>query len=159
VRALVEILNDKHSTIPDALLQAFIQRIVKADRLLATVAIHDAASAGADPEKLSGAWRDVARGDEEAARGRFQLAIECYQHAWNHAVRASTRLTIGRENGGQQLEFSALPGERYEIQASTNLTDWAILTSGTTGPDGLIRFDDYSARTNKVRFYRARLTP
>ena len=78
----------------------------RAGDLLATVAIHDAASAGADPEKLSGAWRDVARGDEEAARGRFQLAIECYQHAWYHAVRASTRLTIGTENGGQHLEVA-----------------------------------------------------
>ena len=123
------------------------------------VAIHDAASAGANPARLSGAWRDVAKGDEAAARGRCELAIECYQHAWNHAVLASTRLTIGRENGGQHIEFVAPARERYEIGVSTNLTDWVILTSGTTGPDGLIRFDDHSAPTNKVRFYRAKLTP
>ena len=159
VRLLTEILQDKRSTIPDTMLQAFIHRVVKADRLLAVVAIQDAARAGADTGKLSGAWRDLARGDEEAARGKYDLAIECYQHAWNGAIHVSTRLIIRRINGSQYLELPALPGEKYDIEASTNLTDWATLARGTAGPDGLIRFEDQSARDNRVRFYRAKLTP
>ena len=45
VKKLAELIKDKHSSIADAVLQGFINRIVKSDQLLAFVAIQEAIAA------------------------------------------------------------------------------------------------------------------
>ena len=58
-------------------------------------------------------------------------------------------------NGQVQLLFSAVPGQDYVIQASTNLTDWAPI-SMLTASNGPLPFVDVEATNFARRFYRAR---
>ena len=58
-------------------------------------------------------------------------------------------------NGQVQLLFSAVPGQDYVIQASTNLTDW-IPISVLTASNGPLPFLDPDAASFACRFYRAR---
>jgi hypothetical protein len=85
---LDDLLGDKHSTVPDAVLQSFIDRLVQADRVLAFVAITDALAAHADAKKIAQARQELANGDSEAVSGRSESAIEHYRNAWNQALKA-----------------------------------------------------------------------
>jgi Immunoglobulin domain/Immunoglobulin I-set domain len=58
-------------------------------------------------------------------------------------------------NGQVQLLFSAVPGQDYVIQASTNLTDWRPI-SVLTASNGPLPFLDPDAANFACRFYRAR---
>lgn len=83
---LLELIKDKKSTIPDATLEGFINRLVSADKLLASTAISDAA--GGDAKKIDKANDELSKGDARAEDGKFVDAIEHYRNAWNHAVKA-----------------------------------------------------------------------
>jgi uncharacterized repeat protein (TIGR02543 family) len=85
---LVELMKDKKSTIPDATLQGFIDRLVNADRLLVSAAIHDVVTAGGDPKKINKANEELSKGDARALDGKFVDAIEHYRNAWNHAIQS-----------------------------------------------------------------------
>jgi hypothetical protein len=83
---LLELLKDKKSTIPDATLQGFINRLVSADKLLASTAISDAA--GGDAKKIDKANEELSKGDARALDGKFVDAIEHYRNAWKHAIQS-----------------------------------------------------------------------
>ncbi len=87
---LIAIVRDRKSMIDDDIIRGFINRIVAADRLLATVAISDAQ--GGNPKELAKANRELLKGDERAADDRFTSAIEHYRNAWKHALHASKKL-------------------------------------------------------------------
>jgi hypothetical protein len=55
---------------------------------------------------------------------------------------------------GAQLTMSAIPGQVYEIQASTNLVDWVDLNTVDSDPSGVIQFLDAAAKNYPQRFYR-----
>ena len=88
VNKLRELMKDKHSTIPDATLQGFINRIVAADRRLAQVAINDAIGRGGDPKKIAKANEELAKGDSDNTDGKPDNAIEHYRNAWDQALKA-----------------------------------------------------------------------
>lgn len=83
---LFDLMKDKKSTIPDATLQGFINRLVSADRLLASGAINDAA--GGDVKKIDKANDELGKGDARVADSHFTDAIEHYRNAWKHALQA-----------------------------------------------------------------------
>ncbi len=58
-------------------------------------------------------------------------------------------------SAGAQLTMSAIPGQAYEVQASTNLVDWVSLGIVTGSPAGLIQLLDPAAKDYPQRFYRA----
>jgi hypothetical protein len=90
IQALCELLKDKRGTLPQAELWAFINRIIKADRLLALVTLPDAAMAGADRRLLARGWRELARGDKAVVRGENEAGIGHYREAWKHATGAES---------------------------------------------------------------------
>ncbi|PYQ47078.1 MAG: hypothetical protein DMF59_19845, partial [Acidobacteria bacterium] len=59
----------------------FINRIVKADRLLAVVIINEAA--GRDVVK---ARDELSKGDDDVAAAKYESGIEHYRNAWNQAT-------------------------------------------------------------------------
>ena len=81
VNQLRDLINDKNSSIPDATLQGFIDRIVEADRLLAVVAI---AEATGDTARAN---IELGKGDSENARGKYDHAIDHYRNAWKLAQK------------------------------------------------------------------------
>jgi hypothetical protein len=83
---LLELLKDKKSTIPDATLQGFIDRLVSADKLLASTAISDAA--GGNAKKIDKANEELGKGDARILDGKFTDAIEHYRNAWKQAIEA-----------------------------------------------------------------------
>jgi uncharacterized repeat protein (TIGR02543 family) len=85
---LAELIKDKKCKIPDATLQGFINRLVSADRALASVAIKDAIGMGGDAKKIDKANKELGKGDAKAADNKFADAIEHYRKAWKHAQKA-----------------------------------------------------------------------
>jgi hypothetical protein len=61
-------------------------------------------------------------------------------------------------DGQVQLSVSGNSGERYSLECSTNLLDWALL-GDTTNTNGLAQFIDSGNTNVSRRFYRARLLP
>src|ERR1051325_10730704 len=88
VNKLKDLIKNKHSTISNAVLQAFIDRIVKADRLLALIAIRDAMMRHGKAKEIAEANKELANGDNEASKGKPDNAIEHYRNAAKHAVKA-----------------------------------------------------------------------
>jgi hypothetical protein len=78
----------KKSSVPDATLQGFIDRIVKSDRLLAQVIIQDALMASGDPKKITQAQKQLATGNKEIALAHYESGIEHYRNAWVKASMA-----------------------------------------------------------------------
>ena len=88
VRALVRLKRECHSRIPDAVLQGFIDDLVRVSRLLAETAIGDAIAAHGDRKDIAKANADLADGNRDAARGRPDDAIRSYESAWERALKA-----------------------------------------------------------------------
>jgi len=88
VRELAKLQRECHSRIPDALLQGFIDDLVRATRLLAETAIADAISAHGDRRDIAKAKDDLEEGNRDAARGRSDDAIRDYESAWERALKA-----------------------------------------------------------------------
>jgi hypothetical protein len=150
---LRELTQDNKSNIPDEVLLDLINRIVQADRLLAVLAIDEAEAAGLNPKKVAEDRAQVAKGDQDAADGKPEEAIEHYRHAWKHVIHLKI-MPPRPAAGGLRLGFIGLAGETYVIQRSPNLVDWTTLGTTTSGPDGSIEWDDPDAGTQPARFYR-----
>jgi hypothetical protein len=88
VENLRQLIKDKKSKIPDADLQNFIDRLVSIDRILAVIVIDDAVAEGGDQKDIDKANKELAKGDEEASKGKFAHAIEHYRHAWDKALKS-----------------------------------------------------------------------
>jgi hypothetical protein len=154
VNELLEILNYKNSQIPDATVQNLIQRLVKADRLLAVVSIRDATRAGLNSKKIAKALRAVAKGDQDAARGKPDRAIEDYRDAWDEAVHLKVKCVIDPVSRKMQLEFVGAGNQVYAIEASTNLVDWVKVGTCTADAAGNVKYADPGASKHSARFYR-----
>jgi hypothetical protein len=136
-------------------LQGFVARLVKADWLLAVVSVQEANAAGLDPEKVAQSLDEIAKGTAAAKAGRTENAIEHYQNAWKHAVRLQVKGGVLVNGGKVRLHFTALPGESYLVQASTNLVNWIELGTITADANGDIHFEDLNSAACPAKFYRA----
>jgi hypothetical protein len=88
VETLLELKRRNRSGMTGAVLQGFIDRIVRSDRVLAFVAIQDASVPGHDPRELTKAYASLTKGDRDVTRGRSAEAIDDYLDSWEHAMRA-----------------------------------------------------------------------
>jgi phosphodiesterase/alkaline phosphatase D-like protein len=83
VEDLMELIRDTCTpAIPDATLQGWINILVAIDRNLAQTAIMEANVPGADRKKIAAALEALAKGDADAARGKYDKAIQDYGNAW-----------------------------------------------------------------------------
>ncbi len=70
-------------------------------------------------------------------------------------VRLPRFTSMGRKSGGSfWVEFIALGGQAYTIQASTNLLNWETVGVVIENLNGWFEFEDSSAPTYQSRFYR-----
>ena len=157
VHELGLLLKGGHPSLSPTLVQDFIDRIVKADRLLAVVSINDALAAGADPVKLAHARDELAQGDNDITQGRYQPGIDHYRNAWKQAEHLSIKLAVHLANGRLSLDAEGFPGEAYLIETSTNLLDWTPVGVTSADAGGSIHLDADAALG--AQFYRTRLLP
>ena len=87
------LMQQRNNGIAKSVLQEWIDRLVKADRLLAVVEIKAATNAGAAPKQLSNALKELTYGDQAARKQQYFLAILNYQNAWEQAAKLISRLT------------------------------------------------------------------
>jgi CSLREA domain-containing protein len=85
VNKLGDLMKDKHSLLPDSVLQGFINRLVNAARVLTLVAISNVG--GGDPKKLAKANDELLKGDAEMNSGKPADAVEHYRNAWTQALK------------------------------------------------------------------------
>ena len=85
---LADLLKDKKSAVPDATLEAMLDDLAGAARMLAATEIDDAAAAGVPADKLAKARDELAGGDDAAANGDASKAIDRYRAAWQKAADA-----------------------------------------------------------------------
>ena len=79
----------------------------------------------------------------------------------NFTHRANLRvsgMSAGLKPEGFVLTLTGDFGARYEIQASTNLSDWINLAP-LTNTYGTLQFTDPGATNSNLKFYRAALLP
>ncbi len=155
VEELCELIKHKSSSVPDAVLQGFIDRIVKSDRLLASIAIQDAIAAGVAAKRIKEAQKELAEGDEELAEGECDEGIEDYKDAWKHAVRSKVSAPVHLANNSVRLEIMGESGKQFTIQASTNLLDWVNIGTSTANAEGVLTIEEPNAGRLPVRYYRA----
>jgi FtsP/CotA-like multicopper oxidase with cupredoxin domain len=74
--------------LPGEIVQPIIDALENADRILALRAIAAAVTAGGIPREIAEARLWLARADAARSAGRFELAIDHYQHAWEEALEA-----------------------------------------------------------------------
>jgi hypothetical protein len=87
VTSLEQLLRSRHSTIDAAVVQGFIERLVQADRVLASVAIDEAEAAGTNPKDILKARTELAWGDVLVQGAMYTPAIEHYENAWRRVTR------------------------------------------------------------------------
>jgi len=83
---LSELSKGATKPMPGGVLQGIFEQVVRADRLLGSVAVEDAIDAGVSGKKIVEAQAELAEGDAEAAKGGFEQAIERYRQAWQRVV-------------------------------------------------------------------------
>jgi hypothetical protein len=154
VQELLELIKDKKSRVPHAILQSYIDRMVAVDRLLAEVAIGEAVKAGRNSKKLAEARKELEKGDMELAEGEPQEAIEHYGHAWKDTLVAKIEKVIRPPNGNARLEILGFSRENYLIQSSTNLTDWVTVDVLVADQDGAADYILTLPSADPMRFYR-----
>ncbi len=54
-----------------------------------------------------------------------------------------------------QVDFRGIPGRSYEVQRSTDLTNWTVLATIVAGPTGAVSYTDESPPEGNG-FYRLR---
>ncbi|MFA6110975.1 MAG: T9SS type A sorting domain-containing protein, partial [Candidatus Latescibacterota bacterium] len=99
VNILRNLVKDDKSTITDALLNDFIDRIVASEHELAQIAVKDVTEAGGDMKKISKANEEISKGNSDVSEGKFDSGIEHYRNAWTHALSAVPNL----KNADQSL--------------------------------------------------------
>jgi photosystem II stability/assembly factor-like uncharacterized protein len=142
------------STIDVAVVQGFIDRIVRADRLLAALAINEAQMRGAAPEIIAAAERELAKGDRKLKKGDFEEAIEEYGEAWEDAMATGIVGTACLREGVWRMDCMGQSGTLCAIQCSSDLVNWTTLALRNIGVDGRLAFEDPSAGSVGMRFYR-----
>jgi len=150
---LAEIMDSKQCPVEPALLQGFIDRIVRCDRLLAIISIQEAARAGLNPKKVAQDYAMVAKGDREAEVGHYANAIEHYRNAWRHALQLQLQVDLNPD-GSTQLQFVGNKSKSYLIEVSTDMVSWVPLGTCTADDDGDVEFTDPVVASESARFYR-----
>jgi hypothetical protein len=83
VKTLMEMIRDRSTPgISDATIQRWINILVAIDRKLARIAITEASAQDDHHRKIAEALEELARGDEDASHGDYDMAIERYKRAW-----------------------------------------------------------------------------
>ena len=148
------IMSSKQCPVNPAVLQDFINRIVKSDRLLATISIKDAANAGLNAKKIAQDLAMVAKGDAEAAAGRYANAIEHYRNAWRHALQLRLKVSLNPD-GSALVEFVGNNSKSYLIEVSKDMVNWVSLGTCAADANGDVQLTDKDAANRTLRFYRA----
>jgi hypothetical protein len=66
-------------------------------------------------------------------------------------------LHVVRNGGTATVSFAGVPGQLYNVEASSDLITWHVIGSATAGANGLYQFDDTDAGSYPQRYYRSRL--
>ena len=166
VVCLTNLIDWGGSGIPGPTLQNLVDRLVRADRLLAVVAIQEAVLAGVSPVIISNALVYVAWGDEAALGGQASgpdpaSAIMWYKKAWALTCRVCPPVVTTLSGGKVQVQFYGVPGQKYLVQASPDMVDWVTLntTPITMGSSGTATYLDKNASKHAKQFYRVVTTP
>lgn len=94
VTELADLITGRKSPLADNTLHGFIERIVRAERLLALIKIEQAAEAGVNPKKIAEDTRELAKGDDAVDKGDYDEGLDHYRNAWQHALRLVVRATL-----------------------------------------------------------------
>jgi hypothetical protein len=156
VICLTNLIDWGGSGIPGPTLQDLVDRLVRADRLLAVLSIQEAVLAGVSPVIISNALVYVARGDEAAIGSQASgpdpaSAIMWYKKAWALTCRVCPPVVTPLAGGKVKIQFNGVPGVTYQIQASTDMVNWTTLRTITVGSSGL---GSYTFRPRCPEFYR-----
>ena len=96
------IMDSKKCPVDPAILEGFIDRILKSDRLLAIISIDEASLAGLDARKIAEALVTVTLGDEAAAAGHYANAVEHYRNAWRHVLHLRPQASGSKEGASPE---------------------------------------------------------
>jgi hypothetical protein len=82
------------------------------------------------------------------------LAVQHYWDAWTRIGELKLTSIAGMADGKMQVRLPGNSGHVYAIQASTNLVEWATVSTCTADAEGNVTFTDPDAGKYPNRFYR-----
>lgn len=82
ISALRRLLEQKNSDVADTTVQDWINRLIKADRLLASLEVEAAANAGAQQRSVANASKELASGDQLVTHEKYVAAVLHYRESW-----------------------------------------------------------------------------
>lgn len=90
VRSLLDLMENGNGSLSGATLLDFVNRLARAARMQATIAIGEAVAANGVPREIARANEELVKGDGDVAvePAKFESAITHYREAWDHAVKA-----------------------------------------------------------------------
>ena len=89
------------------------------------------------------------------ARGAAAAGTVTMTVAGNSGVGTNSPVLTSLPNGHKKVDFQGIPGRFYEVQRSTDLSNWTVLAMVEAGPTGAITFTDPSPPEGSA-FYRIR---
>jgi 2',3'-cyclic-nucleotide 2'-phosphodiesterase (5'-nucleotidase family) len=66
-------------------------------------------------------------------------------------------LSVTTSGGSATVNFAGIPGQSYDIEASSDLVNWVVIGSAVAGTNGLYNFTDASTALYSQRYYRSRV--
>ena len=84
----VDKIGEEEGGFPSELCERLILMLVKADSILARVAIDDAIAANGNPKEIEKAEKEMAKAEKDKKKGKYDKAINHYKKAWEHACKA-----------------------------------------------------------------------
>jgi len=72
---------------------------------------------------------------------------------YDPAMEASAPVLTVLPDGKRHLEFQGIPGRTYEVQRTTNMVQWSVLSTLVAGPTGVLSYTDNNPPQGAA-FYR-----
>ncbi len=155
VSKLDNLLKAKALPVPEAVIQGFVDRITRSDRLLAVISIQEADAAGLNERKVAQDFGFLLQGDEAVLAEHYESGIEHYRNAWRHALQL--RLQVGlTAQGAVTIQFIGNETRIFAIEYSTNMVDWVPIAYPKPDGEGNCEFTDPDSVNNALRYYRVR---
>jgi hypothetical protein len=126
------------------------------------VSIQEAVMAGLSSVTISNALWDVAQGDQAAIGGQSggpdpAGAILWYKKAWSLTCRVCSPTVTPLNGHKASIQVYGVPGQKYQLQASTDMVHWTTLKTVTMGSSGVYTYTDNATQTHE--YYRVMPMP
>ena len=95
-------------------------------------------------------WVEAGSGSESVDIDELRIATTFAEAA----PIAVPTMALLKTNNAVRVQLNGLASQNYSIEGTTNFLNWSSVTSGVSGTNGVLKFDDTNFLLNPQRFFR-----